>query len=97
VPFLTTVVSGAAVALVNWALAFACGAEHESKAWAASESHHEVARVLLIKMMIDFAPCSCNKSYLYQSSLKKHFTVSHEAEYKKYLAEKHSKLRGSES
>ena len=35
---------------------------------------------------------SCKKSYLYQSSLKKHFLVSHEVEYTKYLSEKKSKL-----
>ena len=34
---------------------------------------------------------SCKKMYLYQSSLKKHFLMSHETEYKKYLAEKKSK------
>ena len=35
---------------------------------------------------------SCKKAYLYQSSLKKHFLTNHEQEYKRYLAEKKSKL-----
>ena len=34
---------------------------------------------------------SCQKAYLYQSSLKKHFMISHVTEYKRYLAEKKSK------
>ena len=33
----------------------------------------------------------CKKMYLYQSSLKKHLLVSHEVEYKQYLAERRSK------
>jgi hypothetical protein len=33
----------------------------------------------------------CDKSYLYPSSLKKHYTVSHKEEYEKYLDDQQSK------
>ena len=31
---------------------------------------------------------SCNKTYLYQSSLKKHFKLAHEQQYRRYLKER---------
>ena len=35
---------------------------------------------------------SCDKKYLYPSSLKKHYMVSHKEEYERYLQDKKSKL-----
>lgn len=35
---------------------------------------------------------SCEKMYLYPSSLKKHYSVSHREEYEKYLEDKKSKV-----
>jgi hypothetical protein len=37
----------------------------------------------------------CEKKYLYPSSLKKHYTVSHREEYEKYLEDKDSKYSSS--
>ncbi len=39
-----------------------------------------------------FYNLSCEKTYLYPSSLKKHYTVTHKEEYEEYLKEKQSKF-----
>jgi hypothetical protein len=46
--------------------------------------------------MVSFSPPdhpapSCEKKYLYPSSLKKHYAVSHNLEYEQYLKDKKSK------
>jgi hypothetical protein len=40
----------------------------------------------------NFNISSCDKKYLYPSSLKKHYMVSHKDEYERYLQDKKSKL-----
>ena len=51
--------------------------------------HFSKVRITFVGINIE--TYSCNKTYLYQSSLKKHFKNAHEEEYERLLKENKSK------